>query len=440
MQRSALFLAMLLGVPSVAGAASLQNPDDGPPKVPSLATVRVTGVYLPGGGAQPAGAPVRAGIRDILVLKVANLDSLVRHAKCLSAKDVAVPACGKRSIVLYLDGREMRGLEPESGVSLPDEGRLQFHLMRIIDSVNNETWADLLGGPGLKGEDFYYRPAAVSVGLKEGYPLPTAVDETRFELIRLHRTWFIGSSIVFLVVLAALVWLAMYTGLLRDVGPEPTGMVSMRLFKSWKKKVRKPYSLGRVQMAFWFVLVIGAFLFIWLVTGAHDTITPSVLGLIGIGAGTGLGAAVIDVAKEESKTTELAELKAETTPLAKEIDDLEAAIKGAAGLPDKVAALVATRTPKQARLTVISERITTLEHAQQPQESKWFLPDILTDPAGGIGFHRFQMAVWTLVLGILFLRSAWERLAMPEFSATLLALLGISAGTYLGFKVPEKKV
>ncbi len=27
---------------------------------------------------------------------------------------------------------------------------------------------------------------------------------------------------------------------------------------------------------------------------------------------------------------------------------------------------------------------------------------------------------------------------MPEFSATLLAMLGISAGTYLGFKIPEK--
>jgi hypothetical protein len=28
---------------------------------------------------------------------------------------------------------------------------------------------------------------------------------------------------------------------------------------------------------------------------------------------------------------------------------------------------------------------------------------------------------------------------MPEFGATLLALMGISAGTYLGFKIPEKQ-
>ena len=28
---------------------------------------------------------------------------------------------------------------------------------------------------------------------------------------------------------------------------------------------------------------------------------------------------------------------------------------------------------------------------------------------------------------------------MPEFSTTLLGLMGISSGTYLGFKLPEKK-
>jgi hypothetical protein len=49
------------------------------------------------------------------------------------------------------------------------------------------------------------------------------------------------------------------------------------------------------------------------------------------------------------------------------------------------------------------------------------------------------MLVWTLVLGILFIYSVWYRLSMPEFSATLLALLGISSGTYLGFKIPENQ-
>jgi hypothetical protein len=56
-----------------------------------------------------------------------------------------------------------------------------------------------------------------------------------------------------------------------------------------------------------------------------------------------------------------------------------------------------------------------------------------------ISFHRFQIFVWTLILGIMFIANVYNELAMPQFSATLLGLLGISAGTYVGFKLPETK-
>ena len=39
----------------------------------------------------------------------------------------------------------------------------------------------------------------------------------------------------------------------------------------------------------------------------------------------------------------------------------------------------------------------------------------------------------------MFVTNVYAQLAMPEFSATLLGLLGISAGTFVGFKVPEAK-
>jgi hypothetical protein len=51
----------------------------------------------------------------------------------------------------------------------------------------------------------------------------------------------------------------------------------------------RPYSLARGQMAFWFFLVITSYFFLWIVTGDMDTINVSVLGLIGISAGTALG-------------------------------------------------------------------------------------------------------------------------------------------------------
>ena len=53
--------------------------------------------------------------------------------------------------------------------------------------------------------------------------------------------------------------------------------------------------------------------------------------------------------------------------------------------------------------------------------------------------HRLQMLVWTVILGIVFVLKVLSNLAMPEFDATLLALMGISSGTYLGFKFPEQQ-
>ena len=77
--------------------------------------------------------------------------------------------------------------------------------------------------------------------------------------------------------------------------------------------------------------------------------------------------------------------------------------------------------------------------AAAPPSSQGLIKDILTDTGVGISFHRFQMFIWTLVLVVFFIVSVWNRLSMPEFSMTLLALMGISNGTYLGFKLPQSQ-
>ena len=74
-----------------------------------------------------------------------------------------------------------------------------------------------------------------------------------------------------------------------------------------------------------------------------------------------------------------------------------------------------------------------------PPASQGFLTDVLSDATDGISIHRFQMFAWTIILGVIFISSVYKELAMPEFSVTLLGLMGISSGTYLGFKFPEKK-
>ncbi len=372
------------------------------PKLPSLAKVRVLEVVRLGAHHPPA-ADVKdpqeeqihsARLQEIIQVRVRDLRSLVRASKCLSDTDQRVEGCNPQAIGLFLDGRLIKGIVPESGAPTlvassgspePTDGNLQYHLQRNAES--DEAWADLLGGPE-DAATFFRRPTEVSVGLENGYALPTDVvinstDKHRsFGLVRIDKVWFIVASVLLLVILLILVLLAKHSELLRDLGPTPS-LDNWRGLRTWwrERKIRKhkPYSLARFQMAFWFFFVIASFLFIWLITGANDTITASTLTLIGIGAGTALGAAAIDSASETNTA------------------------------------------------------------AATPAISKGFFTDILTDHKSGISFHRFQMFIWTLVLGILFIYSVWHRLSMPEFSGTLLALLGISSGTYLGFKIPEQQ-
>ena len=74
-----------------------------------------------------------------------------------------------------------------------------------------------------------------------------------------------------------------------------------------------------------------------------------------------------------------------------------------------------------------------------PRASEGFVRDLISDDRGVVALDRFQVVVWTLVLGGIFLTAVLWDLTMPEFSATMLALMGISSGTYIGFKLPMKK-
>jgi hypothetical protein len=405
------------GTTTTTSTSSTTTTAPSPPVLPSIDTVRVTAVTAKGGGAE-------AGIDDIIVVKVTDLKNLVDLAKCVATDGKrVVTGCTERQIALYLDGREIKGLQPESGAPLPDRDTLQFHLQRSADS--DEAWADLLGGPS--ASNLFVRPTPITVGLSGEYGL--ASDVTTFPLVRVHRPWFIGSSILLLVLLILLFVLATRSELLRDTGPIPAPQGG--------RKRHKPYSLARFQMAFWFVLVVVSFTFIWLATNAMDTITGSTLGLIGIGAGTFLGARAIDAGAANLHTTKVSELTLERATLQADVTTLAAQLATAA--PADAVTLQQQVNAKTARLAQVDTDLANAAAALAPKVSDGFINDVLTDPHDGISFHRFQIFVWTLVLGVLFVYSVWKRLSMPAFDGTQLGLLGISAGTYLGFKIPEKQ-
>ena len=100
---------------------------------------------------------------------------------------------------------------------------------------------------------------------------------------------------------------------------------------------------------------------------------------------------------------------------------------------DALAANAAAQKRKQDQIEDLQRQ---LDYFQWPAW-KGVMYDLLSENKM-IAFHRFQIFVWTIVLGIMFVANVYNQLAMPLFSATLLGLLGVSAGTYVGFKIPDK--
>ena len=232
-----------------------------------------------------------------------------------------------------------------------------------------------------------------------------------------HWEYFV---LLFILLLASLIYLAARTDLLRyALTSKPT------------LPLRSPFSLALVQMAFWFYLAVAAYVYICVSTKQVHIPMGSVLGLLGISATTGLAAVAVDKQKTNSAQGQKDSLVAEKAALETTTSQLATATpaQGSAAEKDLLA--------KRYRLSQVAAQLAQLPATGSPPTTKGFIQDILSD-GDGISFHRFQIVVWTIVLGAVFVWSVYRNISMPEFDASLLTLMGISSGTYVGFKFPEK--
>src|SRR5438874_2514270 len=138
-------------------------------------------------------------------------------------------------------------------------------------------------------------------------------------------------------------------------------------------------SMARIQIVVWLVVIIMSYIYIWTITGEMETINSTALALLAIGAGTAAGAAIIS----GKKTVDVK--------------------------------------------TVVQ----TLANAS-PED---FTPIEISGPTG---LHAVMIATWTAVLAIVFAATVWRTLEMPEFTTEVLAILGISGGTYLAFSMTRQ--
>lgn len=191
----------------------------------------------------------------------------------------------------------------------------------------------------------------------------------------------LGLAAVWFALVAALFLVAFFRHFGRTDAITPIAGVPM------PANYRAPYSLARFQLLWWSGIVTASYVAILTITGSMDTITTGTMALMGIVGGTSVLAAFQDRRPSD--------------------DDTRRHQHAAAYL-----AAAAATPPDQ---------------------------DLLSD-AAGYNIHRLQLLAWTGVLGITFLYEVTRTLGMPELSANLLALTGISNGTYFGFKMQEQQV
>jgi len=310
-------------------------------------------------------------------------------------------------LIPYINGLGLHGNYPDEVHA--SKNHLHFHLR--ITAENKDTWVNLLGVPtGLR------RPVTFSVGLEKQSPFDSVFEGgNRLSMVVIERVYGAIALVVVLVIVIVFVRLARTTNLIRDDAAE-TDDGGLR-----------PYNLGRAQMAFWFLLVSTSYMAIWLITGALDTITSSLLALMGISTGTALGEAMIDANNRQTRAEKVVTLTAQKQAIDQGLQELQSQPSAD---PQR---LEEART----RQSQISQQLAQLGVCGPPPRSRGFIRDILSGSAD-YSLGRFQIAVWTIVLGIMFLSSVYNSLTMPDFSATLLGLMGISSGTYIGFKFPEK--
>jgi hypothetical protein len=317
---------------AISSTACAETPDTSEPYVFSAVSRNMEDVHS-------------LGLEEEIIVTVVNADQLIDEARL-----------SNKGIILFFDGMPLKNVYPGSYAVHSDKSNLHFFVRHASTPI--QLWNYFISTR--KSGEFFTRKVSVSVGIEDQTEIPTLVkDENAFTLILVRKTWFATSIIIIIMLMILFLVLAVKSDILRDIGPNPeTG--------------QKAYSLALVQMGIWFCVIMVSWLLLYTVKHTFNTITDTLVALMGISAGTGVGGVVIDTNRE-------------------------IAIK----------------------------------------QSRGFLKDIISDEYG-ISFHRFQILAWTIVMVVVFIRQVVSYLTMPEFDSSLLILMGISSGTYLGIKVTMK--
>jgi hypothetical protein len=174
--------------------------------------------------------------------------------------------------ILYFDGIPITNISPQVPITAamnpadlpPGEAAVPVTIFQFEFSHDsaNQAWRGLFAQAG------FFRKSAITVGPMTG---PVGIEPlyVAFKWLMIPGWRMTAAGVVYMFVLCLGIYLGMRKG----------------MFKEDDGRGNKVFSLGRTQMAFWFFVVLGAYLFIGVMTGRWDGIIGTqALALIGISA------------------------------------------------------------------------------------------------------------------------------------------------------------
>ena len=323
---------------------------------------------------------------------------------------------------LFISDMYFKDLAP-----MPVPGREKAIMFKLVRTgANQDQWAVLFTRKGKGGNSSQSCDVNThdGIALTAGFPDGTQVAPSNWACLEYFPSYW-GTAALWVMAAALIgftVWKAWTTSMIRDVGIPPQGQLG-------------PFSLARFQMALWFVTIVCAVLFAYAVTGDISPVPQGALILMGIGAGTAVSAAAIDVNGLPGTLAEYRQLKKQQAVLEQRVQALDAAVQVADRQADpKAGELRGQLKAAQAEAEVNLPKLRAFEIPA----SRGFFTDILAD-GNGVAFHRLQVFAWTMIFWVVFIFTLIYKITLMDFDVTALALMGISGATYLGFKLQEQQ-
>lgn len=149
----------------------------------------------------------------------------------------------------------------------------------IATPVSNAAWQAMLGRPWNTPKSDFKRELRYTVTQPASSDDDQIMSSGTIKLL-IASFGFVGVGAVLVLALwLSLIFLGRNSGMLRDAGNQGSALHD------------RTYSLGYVQMAWWFGIIIGSYIFLWAITRNMPSIGGQALLLMGISGATGLTSA-----------------------------------------------------------------------------------------------------------------------------------------------------